>query len=158
MNEYMRTVEINGVKFEIDTRTAKKIDTYKVGDPVKILIKTYSGYASHPGCIVGIDAFKNLPTIVVAYIDGVLSSTGDMKFAYLNSQSEGVEICPMHQEDIIPNKDTVLTMFNRSIGNKQAEIRSIEEKRDYFLRQFGTAFGVGKTEVAKATAPAASNP
>lgn len=151
MDEFMRTIEINGVKFEIDTRTAKRIDTYRVGDPVKVLIKNYNGYQSFPGCIVGIDAFKNLPTIVVAYIDGVLSSSGDLKFAYLNSQSTDTELCPMHTEDIIPNKDTVLTMFEKSLAVKRNEIQAIEVKRDYFLRQFGAAFGVGAAEVAAAT-------
>jgi len=31
------TVEINGVKFEIDMNTAKRIDTFKIGDNVGLL-------------------------------------------------------------------------------------------------------------------------
>ncbi|WP_259905100.1 hypothetical protein [Lactiplantibacillus plantarum] len=34
------TVEINGVKFEIDMDTAKRIDTFKVGDNVSVVGQT----------------------------------------------------------------------------------------------------------------------
>ena len=39
--EYMKTIEINGVKLEIDLRTAKRVDTFKIGDNVKVLKKEY---------------------------------------------------------------------------------------------------------------------
>lgn len=54
MNEYVRTIEIEGQKFEIDTRTAKKIEVFRVGDKVRLLTKTYSGYKTHPAVIDGI--------------------------------------------------------------------------------------------------------
>ena len=36
-----RIIEINGIKMEVDLRNAKRIDTFKVGDPVKVLDMTY---------------------------------------------------------------------------------------------------------------------
>lgn len=50
--ETKRIIEINGVKLEIDTREAVSIDTVKVGDPVKVLIKDYSSYKSFPGVVI----------------------------------------------------------------------------------------------------------
>jgi hypothetical protein len=53
MNE-TRIVEINGVKLELDMRQAKlqSIDTFKVGDSVKVLIKEYGdSYKTHAGVI-----------------------------------------------------------------------------------------------------------
>ena len=35
--EEKRIVEIDGVKIEVDLRTAKRIDTFAVGDNVKVL-------------------------------------------------------------------------------------------------------------------------
>ena len=40
--EEKRIVEIDGVKIEVDLRTAKRVDSYKVGDNVKILEKEKS--------------------------------------------------------------------------------------------------------------------
>lgn len=154
MSEHMRTIEVEGQKFEVDMRTAKKVEAYRVGDRVKVLKKTYSGYEVHPGCIVGIDCFKNLPTIVVAYVPGRFSDDGKVEFAYLNAESKELEIAPMSEDDLIPTRDTILTYFERAIDAHRSKLREIEVKRDYFLRQFGIAFSVGAAEVASATADA----
>ena len=34
--EEKRIIDINGMKMEVDLRTAKRIDTFKVGDNVKV--------------------------------------------------------------------------------------------------------------------------
>ena len=39
-DEQKRIVEIGGVKIEVDLRTAKRVDSYRVGDPVKVLTKS----------------------------------------------------------------------------------------------------------------------
>jgi hypothetical protein len=151
-NEHMRTIEIEGHKLEVDLRTAKTIEAYKVGDKVKVLTKNYSGWQTHPGILVGIDAFKNLPTVVIAYIESVFSSTGEVKFAYLNAESKETEMCPMSEDDIMPNRATIIDFFDKSINQKQAEVDAIVARKEYFLRQYGVAFGVGAEEVAEATA------
>lgn len=154
-NDPIRTIEINGVKIEVDLRTAKKIESYKVGDRVKVLYKKYSGYRASPGVIVGIDAFKNLPTIVIAYIEDPLSYSGDagqVTFAYLNAESNDVEICPMCEDDIVPTRDTMRVYFDRAIQKKAGEVEEMKMRKEYFLRQYGIAFGVAAEEVAEALA------
>ena len=42
--EEKRIVEIDGVKIEVDLRTAKRIDTFAVGDNVKVLCKEYNNW------------------------------------------------------------------------------------------------------------------
>ena len=65
--EGKRIVEIDGVKIEADFRTAKRIDTFAVGDNVKVLCKEYDGqYKVKPGIITDFANFKEKPTIVVA--------------------------------------------------------------------------------------------
>jgi hypothetical protein len=58
-NEFMRVVEINGIKVEVDLRTAKRVDSYSVGTPVKLLKQEYSDtYTTYTGVIIGFDEFK----------------------------------------------------------------------------------------------------
>ena len=44
MENNKKIVEIDGIKLEIDMRTAKRIDQFKVGDKVKILVKKYDTF------------------------------------------------------------------------------------------------------------------
>ncbi|MDH7956462.1 hypothetical protein [Listeria monocytogenes] len=50
--EEKRMVEINGIKMEIDMRTAVRVDEFKVGDNIKVLDKNYSNQKIHDGVIV----------------------------------------------------------------------------------------------------------
>lgn len=139
-NEHLRTIEIEGHKFEIDTRTAKKIEQFRVGDRVKVLKKYYGDdYRTHPGVIVGIDNFKNLPTVVIAYLKEPLSNDVSMEFVYLNSQTKNVEICPMCEDDVMPTRETVIMHFDRTIDKLLKSIDTIREKKEFFLRSYGTA-------------------
>jgi len=134
-----RIVEINGVKLEIDTREAKTVESYKVGDPVKVLVKSYSEYKSFPGIIVGFDEFNILPTIIVAYVDSSYSST-DIRFAYINGNNKETEICYMYRDELNIDKNSLVEKFNRDIDKKKQEIEDVEIKRDYFLKNFSKYF------------------
>lgn len=152
-SDHIRIIEVSGQKFEVDLRSAKKVDTFRVGHKVKVLVKDYSGYRAFPGIICGIDAFKKLPTIVVCYIESVLygDPKGEIKFAYINSASgDNYELCPMSEDDVVPNRDTVIGYFDRAAAVKRRELEDIEARKSYFLRQYGTAFGVGAAEIGKA--------
>lgn len=153
----IRIVEVGGVKVEVDLRTAKVVNSYKVGDKVKVLVKSYSGYQSYPGFIVGFDAFQNLPTIVIGYVDNIFGTSGEVKFAYLNAQQKEVEICPMSEDDVVPNLETIRTYFDRSLAVKTKELEEMRARKEYFLRQYGAVFGVAaKDMVPPPASPAAA--
>jgi hypothetical protein len=140
MNTDTRIVEINGIKVEFDLRTAKRVDSFKVGDAVKILIKSYGdSYESHYGMIVGFDEFKELPTIIVAYLKPS-SWESPLNFAYINSKSQNVEICPHDANDIGVAKSDLLAAFDREATKKEQELHEIKRKRAYFERMFGQYF------------------
>ena len=132
-----RIVEINGLKIEVDLRTAKRVDRYKVGDRVKVLIKGYSEWNSNFGIIVAFDEFVNLPTITVCYVESGYSA--ELKFAAINSQTKDVEIAPC-LDDVMVSKKDVLEKIDRQIESKQAEINDLQTKRNYFIRHFGEWF------------------
>ena len=139
MEDSKRIIEINGIKMEVDLRHAKVIDNFKVGDTVKVLIKGYSDYKSHVGMIVGFDEFKNLPTIVVAYLNIDYSSTA-INFVYINSESKDVEICKINDWDIPYSKTQILDKMQTEINKKEAEMKDLETKKEVFLTMFGKYF------------------
>lgn len=144
--EEKRIIEINGVKMEIDLRQAKVVDNFKVGDTVKVLIKGYSDYKSHVGMIVGFDEFKNLPTIIIAYLAIEYSDTA-IKFVYLNNESKDIEICPINDWDVPYSKQQIIDKLDKEIIKKEEELREIKSKKELFLSMFGKYFeGKASTE------------
>lgn len=141
MSEERRIVEINGVKMEIDTRTASRIDTFKVGDAVKVLKKKYSDdWRVYHGVIVGFEPFEKQPTIVIAYIEDSYNDL-DMQMLYFNSTSKEVEVVRAAETDRMAlDKGQVLEHFERKLTVKRREFQDIESQRDYFLSKFGTYF------------------
>jgi hypothetical protein len=147
----MQTVEINGIKMEIDLRTAKRVDTFKVGDRVKLLKKESDNSAPsiHHGVIVGFENFNVAPTIVVAYVEG--SYNPELKLAYLNAlsneNSTKFEIIPDVDETLPFHKADVLAAFDKEVAKKLEEIRDQLRKKRYFISRFGQMFGETKAEI-----------
>ena len=132
-------IEVSGVKLEVDLREAKTVESYKVGDNVKVLVKEYGDkYKSYPGVIVGFDQFEKLPTIIIAYLEG--SYDPDLKFVYLNNQSEDVEIAHAQPEEILLKKEDVLAQFDRSIAEDESKIKELKRKKEYFVKYFNQYF------------------
>jgi len=135
-----RIVEINGLKIEVDMRTAKRVDSYKVGDRVKVLIKGYSDtYSVSHGVIVAFDEFEARPSITICYIESNYSP--DLKFVTLNKDSKDLEIAPCN-DDVLIEKGEVMNRINRLIEEKKAVIQDLESKRNYFEQRFGAWFKV----------------
>lgn len=139
-NQETKIIEINGVKLEVDLRTAKVIDNYKVGDNVKILVKEYSdNFKSHIGTIIGFDDFKENPTIVVAYLKTEYSRAS-IEFAYINQKNKSFELCPLNNWDLPVTKSQVIDRFNSEIESKLSEFRELRNRKKLFLELFGKYF------------------
>ena len=139
MKETKRIIEVNGVKLEIDLRDAKKIDSFKIGDGVKVLIKGYSDYTSYLGTIVGFDEFEKHPTIIIAYLKSEYS-TASIEFAYFNSESKDIEICIINEWDMPYTKSDIIEKMNNEINKKEEEVHELKTKKNYFLKAFGKYF------------------
>lgn len=137
----MHVIEINGVKMEIDLRTAKRIEHLQVGSRVKCLIKKYSeDYDVLPGVIVGFEPFENLPSIVVAYLETDYSSAS-IKFKSYNAKTKDFEIvADIDHNSLEVNKNDILGKMDREMEKKRIEMEEIEQKRDFFLQKFGVFF------------------
>lgn len=133
-----RIVEIDGVKIEVDLRTAKRVDSYKVGDNVKILEKESSDYKVKPGIIVDFAEFNELPTIVIAvFEEGSYYSRPSIKFINYNAKtSEKIEMVPASEDEIKVSRDSVVEMFEREISKKKNELLDLQNQLDYFMEKF----------------------
>jgi hypothetical protein len=135
MTDQTRTIEINGVKLDVDLRTAVRIETMRIGDRVRVLHKNYNGYSVCPGVVVGFEPFKKLPTIVLAYILGT-----ELKTASYNETSEDIEIVPALDDTLLMEREFVVEMMQREIMRKEVELDESRRKLDYFNRMFGKWF------------------
>lgn len=139
-----KIIEVNGIKMEVDLRHARRVDTFRVGDRVKLLKKA-DGYGTetkvYSGVIAGFEQFESLPTIIVAYVE-VDYSGANIKTAYINTQNEKYEIVADSDESLPIEKGAVLQKIDREIEKKHDEIRDLELKRDYFNKMFGKCFAL----------------
>ena len=134
-------IEVNGVKLEVDLRTAKRIDQFKIGDRVKVLVKEYDNYRCYHGMIVGFEPFVQLPTIVIAYLKTDYSSVS-IVFVSFNSATKDIEIVMALDDDSLAiDREGVVKQLDRAIAAKMAEAEELERKRDYFLQNFSKYWG-----------------
>lgn len=132
------TVEINGVKMDVDLRTAKRIDTMKVGTRVKVLTRSYDSapWTVKHGIILGFEPFKSLPTIIVAVAD-IDYSSAKIDFLYYNSDSKNVEIVVALDDDTgALDKQAFLGKVAAEIAKKEAEIKELQDRANYFEEKF----------------------
>ena len=138
--DFIRQIEIDGIKVEVDLRTAKKVDVYKIGDNVKVLKKTYNNeHSVYSGVIVDFVAFKELPAIVVAYFEQDYNGV-NIKFETITKESQGIEIAPCLPHEMKINKARVIDKFNIAIASKQRDVDELVQKRDYFVENFSKFF------------------
>lgn len=135
--EEKRIIEINGMKMEVDLRTAKRIDTFKVGDNVKVMTTSYDGkHSIKPGVITDFAMFKDLPTIVVAvFNEGSWSSNPTISFEHVNNESD-TKLIFASKEEIRLSRDGVIEKFEREIQKKENERQDLQNQLDYFKKHF----------------------
>ena len=141
-------IEINGVKLEIDTRLARRIDELKVGSRVKVLTKGYGDdYKVNHGIVIGFEPFEKLPTIIIAYVE-ISYSSAEVKFLYYNAKTKDIEIVlAFDSDEAALDKDLVLQQLDREISKREQEIQSIKDKRRYFLDTFNSYWARLEEEV-----------
>ena len=137
MTGQLTTIEIKGVKLDVDLREAKQVNVLKVGDRCKILVKSdYGGDKVHRGVVIGFEPFETRPTIIICYLHHEYSAC-ELKFAYINAKSNDYELVKSLDDDGAGlDKEEMLRYFEREVAKKEGEIADLDEKRNYFLRKF----------------------
>lgn len=140
-NEHTTVIEVNGVKLEVDLRTARRIDNLKVGSRVKVLRKSdYGDHKVFPGIVVGFDPFPSLPTMTIAFLD-INYSEAKLEFVAFNGASKGIEIvASIDNDELEVDKGAVLARIDREIEKHGREIEDLRRKREWFLHNFKVYF------------------
>lgn len=133
-------IEINGVKLEVDLRTAKRIDQLQIGSRVKCLVKRYSDFQTVPGVIVGFEPFERLPTIVVAWLD-IDYSSASLKFQSFNSETKDFEIvADLDNNALEVDRTQILKKMDAEIAKKKMEVEEVIQRKAFFLEKFAIYF------------------
>ena len=139
-NEFIREIEINGIKVEVDLRTCKRIDTFKIGDNVKVLKKQYGEeYNVYSVVIVDFVNFKERPALVVAYFDNSYSGV-NIKFETITKDSKDIELAPCLPHEMKLNNDRVVDKFDIELSAKDSEADELGKKKQYFIDNFEKFF------------------
>lgn len=140
-----REVEINGIKFDIEMATAKRIDTFEVGDNVKVLTKEYSKAVIKEGVITHFYNFQDLPTIEVAVFD-IDYCSSKISFIHINKDSEDFAILPSSPYESKINKNYVVESINNEIEKEKAKLNDLKAKKEMFLEYYGKQFEGGSLD------------
>jgi hypothetical protein len=133
-------IEVNGVKLEVDLRSAKRIDQLTIGSRVKCLLKTYDSFKTVPGVVVGFEPFEKRPTIVVAYLETDYS-TAALKFQSFNCDTKDFEIiADLDNNALEIDKAGIIAKMDREYTKKEAELQELADRKAFFLAHFGRYF------------------
>lgn len=140
-SEQLQTIEINGIKMQVDLRYARRVEEFRVGDPVKVLINNaHTTPDVHCGVIVDFEPFETSPTIVVAYIK--TGWGGGLEFAYINKHSsDKYELVASSEDSMLAlDRAAVNQALDNEIETARTKLRELEQKRAYFNERFGRYF------------------
>jgi len=141
-DENKRIVEINGTKIEVDLREAKVIESFKVGDPVRVFHPdgNHRGAEIRPGVIVGFCEFSNNPAIQILELKQDYSGVTFNTIVVANGINSDVQIAPYNKYEGIVSQSEVVTKFDRLIQQKELELADLKLKKKYFIDDFAKAF------------------
>lgn len=140
MMEDKRVIEINGIKMEVDMRSARRVDEFRVGDNVKVLEKIYQNHRILNGVIVEFVNFKDLPTIQVAVFETSYSSS-NIRFVNINESTTDYEILPASKHEMEIEKEGVIEGLEREMASAMNRYSELKSKRDWFIKYFKKYFG-----------------
>lgn len=119
---------------------AVRAEILKVGDTVRVMNRgnDYTPPKVHTGVIVGFEPFKDLPTIIVAYIE-VDYNKAEMKMLYFNEKSSNFEVLAAAPgSNIEIDRTRVLDWFDSEEKKALAAVDEMRAKRRYFEKYFGS--------------------
>lgn len=134
----IQNFSVGAVTIAASRDAAIRAELLKVGDPVRVLSNpSYGEPTVSTGVIVGFEPFKELPTIIVAYIEASFSKA-EMKMLYFNDKSTGHEILPAAPDTNIEiERSRVLDWFDSEETTALAAVDEVRAKRRYFEKYFG---------------------
>jgi hypothetical protein len=139
----MSTIEVQGQQFEIDERVARRIETLKIGTPVRVLTKAdYAGKREiYTGVVVGFEPFPDLPTVRIAYFKADYSAAS-VEFVSFNAQTKDFAfVAAVDGYDAEADLSAARKSLDRKVEKAVAALREAEGERDYFATKIAESWG-----------------
>jgi len=141
MDGEKRIVEIDGLKLEVDLRTAKVVNNYKIGDAVRVLEPNSSYDRIKAGIIVGFCEFEKNPAIEILVLSDDYSGVNFKILTLISgADNKGLQICPFDRYQGLFSQTDIVTRFDREIQKKEIELAELKLKKEYFINDFAKAF------------------
>lgn len=141
MNEVanIQNFAVGAITLAASRDAAVRAEVLRVGDAVRVMSKpSYGSPKVSTGVIVGFEPFKELPTVIVAYIECDYSKA-EMKMLYFNDKATEFEILPAAPDTNIEiEKSRVLDWFDSEEQKALASVDEVRAKRRYFDKYFGS--------------------
>jgi hypothetical protein len=128
------------VKLEVDLRTAKVVDRYRIGDPVRVMIEDSYGSPIRAGVIVGFCEFEKNPAIEVLVLDESYSGVNFKTVTIVSGKENKAQIASYEKYSGFISQADVVTRFDREIQKKELELADLKLKKKYFIDDFAKAF------------------
>jgi len=136
-------IEINGAKIEVDFDKATKIDTFKIGDNVKIFHKEYTTsteYKVFPAIIVGFtqtDTLIAIECMMMKYdYNGVtfksIYFTNDAK---MNEDKINI-LAAVHEGEMLFSYESILDKLDSNINVAEIALSEAKNRKEYFLKYY----------------------
>lgn len=147
MNEiaHIQNFAVGAITLAANRDMAVRAEVLQVGDTVRVFVKpSYGEPKVHTGVIVGFEPFKEMPTIIIAYVE-VDYNKAEMKMLYFNGQNKDTEILPAAPDTNIEIERTrVLDWFDSEEKKALALADEVRAKRAYFEKYFGSTMLTAK--------------
>ena len=140
----MPVITINGVDIEVPEQAQTPAEPLRVGDPVKLLVKSQYGEPKVcAGVVAGFELFQTMPTITIAYVDpSSYSGTGALTFAHLNEKSaDKYELVHGLDRALLDiDQGRIQQLLQNDIAKKQQELDEAKQRLRFFNERFGAYF------------------
>jgi bifunctional DNA-binding transcriptional regulator/antitoxin component of YhaV-PrlF toxin-antitoxin module len=136
-----KIIELNGSKVEIDFESAKKIETYKIGDSVKVIVKKYgNNYSLCPGVITGFvsdgNDFNAIEVLLMKFDS--YAQSGSMEVIFITDKPDGEYIlAPLTTADTFVKYDTAIDLIERDIQKKVFELEQAKSRLKFIVEYYG---------------------
>lgn len=134
--EDIQIIEVGGTKIEIDFSRARKIETFKVGDCIKIFKKKYSDWKLYPAIITGFASSDEMSGIEVTYLETEYNSA-TMKCEVVTAETKETIIASISSNENYMSFNTLTELLARDIDKKEMELAEAKSKLKFFKDFYG---------------------
>lgn len=140
----MPVITINGVDIDVPEQAIKSAAPLRVGDPVKLLVKSqYNEPKVCAGVVAAFELFQSMPTVTIAYVDpSSYGSTGALVFAHINQKSaDKYELVHGLDRALLDiDQGRIQQLLQNDIAKKQQELDEANQRLRFFNERFGAYF------------------